>query len=92
MAQKGAKRGPQNENSPGKHPKRSRNTAGTQDWLGDNLSSSAEVGKYVAVDSPISHETHDFSFFEDDGPDLVEFMDPELCNILLSDGIPRALN
>jgi hypothetical protein len=92
MAQKGAKRGPQNENSPGKHPKRSRNTAGTQNWLGDNLCSSAELGVPVAVDSPISHETHDLSFFGDNGPDLVEFMDPELCNILLSDGIPRAMN
>ncbi|CAP91269.1 Pc13g02000 [Penicillium rubens Wisconsin 54-1255] len=92
MAQKGAKRGPENENSPGKHPKRSRNTAGTQNWLGDNLCSSAELGVPVAVDSPISHETHDLSFFGDNGPDLVEFMDPELCNILLSDGIPRAMN
>jgi hypothetical protein len=90
MAKNGAKRGPQNENDPGKRPKRSRNTAGTQNWLGDDLSSSAELGKSVPVDSPISHETHDFSFFGEDG-EFVEFMDPELCNILLSDGIPRAL-
>jgi len=92
LAQKGAKRGANNPISSNKDQKRSRHMAGMQNWPGiDPSGSSAETGRPIAVDSPMSHETQNFSFFGDDGSDLIDFMDPELCNILLSDGIPRAL-
>lgn len=86
FAHRNLKRGPQSSTEPSRDPKRPRNTAGFQGWSEFDSTYSTMI-----EGTPAPHEVHEFSTFADGASDLVDFMDPELCNILLSEGIPRSL-
>ncbi|KAF4222131.1 hypothetical protein CNMCM5878_006726 [Aspergillus fumigatiaffinis] len=56
----------------------------------DHLRSSREAAGSIELNPPSGYWTQDYaSVSEDLG--VVDFMDPDICNILLSEGIPRPL-
>lgn len=74
-------------------PTPSENGPSTQECSGYDqfgLSRPAAPGP-INVDPPAGYWTQDYASTSEEALDVVDFMDPDLCNILLSEGIPRPL-
>lgn len=84
-AAQGIKRGPENILQSGKGKKLSRSSSVLIESPENNQTADISTG-LSTIDSSGGSWSQDF-----DPLDVVDFMDPDLCNILLSEGIPREL-
>lgn len=88
---KGLKRGPENISQAGKRHKVPKHGSGVAGEGSEQLGSLEKSPGPSTIDSSLGSWSQDFAVAGDEPLDVVDFMDPDLCNILLSEGIPREL-
>ncbi|KAJ5172858.1 hypothetical protein N7492_005451 [Penicillium capsulatum] len=86
----GVKRGPENLSRSGKDRKMRRKSPGVMEETESRHISGASPAPST-IGPSIESWGQGFSIAGEEALDVVDFMDPELCNILLSEGIPREL-
>ncbi len=67
------------------------NTQGFSGYDQFRLSRQTTSGPIDLDPSAGGYWTQDYASVSEEALDMIDFMDPDLCNILLSEGIPRAL-
>lgn len=91
LAEKSTKRFSDSHRQYSKGPLNSTSKQPAQEYFGhDQPGSSRQASNTVELGAPAGYWTQDGTSASEEAFHMVDFFDPELCNILLSEGIPRS--